>query len=89
MNFGQALEALKSGKRVTRKGWNRKGMWLMLVKSSSHETISETSAYGAVGLTCDVTINAHIDIMTATGSMQPGWIPAQADILAEDWEKIS
>lgn len=26
MNFGQALEALKEGKKVSRSGWNGKGM---------------------------------------------------------------
>lgn len=30
MNFGQALQALKDGYRVTREGWNGKGMWLEL-----------------------------------------------------------
>lgn len=33
MNFGQALEALKVGKRVARTGWNGKSMWLRLVHS--------------------------------------------------------
>ncbi len=28
MNFGHALDALKSGKKVARKGWNGKGMFL-------------------------------------------------------------
>ena len=27
MNFGQAIEALKAGKKVSRKGWNGKGMF--------------------------------------------------------------
>lgn len=26
MNFGQALEALKAGKKVSRAGWNGKGV---------------------------------------------------------------
>ena len=30
MNFGKALEELKEGNRVTRNGWNGKGMWLEL-----------------------------------------------------------
>jgi hypothetical protein len=30
MDFGEALKALKKGKRVTRPGWNGKGMWLEL-----------------------------------------------------------
>ena len=28
MNFGQAVEALKQGKLVTREGWNGKGMFV-------------------------------------------------------------
>ena len=32
MNFGQAIETLKSGKNVARAGWNGKGMYLFLVK---------------------------------------------------------
>lgn len=30
LNFGEAIAALKSGKRVAREGWNGKGMWLAL-----------------------------------------------------------
>ncbi len=30
MDFGGAIVALKSGERVTRAGWNGKGMWLAL-----------------------------------------------------------
>jgi hypothetical protein len=30
LNFGQALEALKKGKRVSRDGWNGKGMFIFM-----------------------------------------------------------
>jgi hypothetical protein len=30
MNFGQAIEKLKEGKKVARKGWNGKGMWIKI-----------------------------------------------------------
>lgn len=30
MNFGQALEALKQGKKVARMGWNGKNMFLIM-----------------------------------------------------------
>lgn len=30
MNFGEAIENLKHGLKVTRRGWNGKGMWLAL-----------------------------------------------------------
>ena len=29
MNFGQAIEALKNGKKVARVGWNGKGMFFV------------------------------------------------------------
>lgn len=32
--FGEALEALKSGKRIAREGWNGKGMFVYLVRGS-------------------------------------------------------
>ena len=31
MDFGAALQQLKVGGKVTRKGWNGKGMWLCYV----------------------------------------------------------
>ena len=30
MNFGKAIELLKKGYKVARKGWNGKGMWLRI-----------------------------------------------------------
>lgn len=30
MNFSHALELMKADKRVSREGWNGKGMWLQL-----------------------------------------------------------
>lgn len=30
MNFGKAIEEMKAGKKVCRKGWNGKGMWLAI-----------------------------------------------------------
>ena len=30
MDFGEAIRALRDGKRVRRAGWNGKGMWLAL-----------------------------------------------------------
>lgn len=31
MNFGQAIEALKNSKKVARKGWNGKGIKLLII----------------------------------------------------------
>jgi hypothetical protein len=40
MNFGSALEYLKVGERVTRDGWNGKGMWLELQVPDEHSKMS-------------------------------------------------
>lgn len=85
MSFGLAIEALKLGERVARAGWNGKGMWLVLDQGSIVNELREGSAYHKAGLRGEITINAHIDMMTATGQMQPGWLASQTDMLADDW----
>ena len=35
MNFGWAIEQLKAGNKVTRKGWNGKGMYLWLMPAAT------------------------------------------------------
>lgn len=85
MNFGEAIEALKEGGKVCRSGWNGKGMWLILVGPSEPIVVSG-SRYHAAGLEGHTKIGAHIDMFTAAGEMQPGWIASQPDMLADDWE---
>jgi hypothetical protein len=36
MNFGEALNQLKAGRKVSREGWNGKGMWLELQRPDAH-----------------------------------------------------
>lgn len=40
MNFGQAIEALKQGKKVARAGWNGKGMHLELQRPNAHSKMT-------------------------------------------------
>jgi hypothetical protein len=84
MTFGDAIEALKSGKRIARKGWNGKGMYLVLSAGSSSHSI----LVGAEHATKITTTNPYILIFTAEGLYQPGWLASQADILAEDWVTV-
>jgi len=86
MNFGQAIDALKDGKKVCREGWNGKGMWLVLDHGTKGITPREGSVYAKAGLKPGTDINPHIDMLTATGEMQPGWLASQTDMLADDWQ---
>jgi hypothetical protein len=87
MNFGEAILALKGGHRVCRAGWNGKGMFLIYVAGSKGVAPRMDSPYGqeAVAPQGVVDINPHIDMKTATGEMQPGWLASQTDMLADDW----
>ena len=93
MTFGQALEALKVGQRVARKGWNGKGMWLSLSGPLGGRKIGNESfwsannaRYAAEQPDCAATVLPCITMKTATGEILMGWLASQTDILAEDWE---
>lgn len=82
--FGHALEALKSGHRVARSGWNGRGMWLSLVPGSTI-TVAEGRPLARV-FTPGVNVEylPHIDMYTVDGKMVP-WLASQTDLLAADW----
>jgi len=84
MSFGMAIEALRKGAKVAREGWADHGMWLVLVGGTPSIDVVEGTIYHRAGLD-EVEINPHIDMMTATGQMQPGWLASQTDMLANDW----
>lgn len=86
MNFGQAISALKAGQRVCRSGWNGKGMFLIYVPGTQDAKLTDGSPYQRALNSNIVTINPHIDMYTATGEFQPGWLASQTDMLADDWE---
>ena len=43
--FGQAIEALKSGQKVSREGWNGKGMWLALQTTDENSKMGHSYIY--------------------------------------------
>jgi hypothetical protein len=45
MDFGKAIEALKSGLCVSREGWNGKGMWLALQVPDEHSKMGRPYIY--------------------------------------------
>lgn len=86
MNFGQALEALKLGKRVSRKGWNGSGMFLFLVPGSVFK-VNRAPLLGIYPMGAEIRYHAHVDMKTAQGDVVP-WLCSQTDMLAEDWSIV-
>lgn len=83
LNFGQAIEALKDGKKVCREGWNGKGMFLYYVPANKYHytTLIGKTIADEDGL---VEYGAYIAMKTAQGNVVP-WLASQTDVLAEDW----
>ena len=86
MNFGQAIEALKEGKRVARAGWNGKGMLLFLVPASNF-IVNREPLLSIMGEGAQITYRPHIDMKDAEGKVVP-WLPSQTDMLVEDWQIV-
>ena len=83
MNFGEAINAMKDGKRVQRSGWNGKNQYIELATK-----ISYVNSKGE-------TINANHDAIgnqavafVGTFGVQLGWLASQADMLANDWKVV-
>lgn len=83
MDFGDAIRAMKSGKRVAREGWNGKGMFLFLVNGSTF-TVNREPLVSILGEGTQVQYHAHIDMKTAQGYVVP-WLASQSDMLSDDW----
>lgn len=84
MNFGLAVEAVKKGFKIARKGWNGKGMFVYYVPASEYKTMTDV-AKGEFGDRAKY--NAYLAIKTVGGSVST-WVPSINDVLAEDWEIV-
>jgi len=96
-DFGFAIKQLKDGKKVARKGWNGKGMFLYYVPANEYAAQTDaareywkdkqTGKFGDSLGTVYVPYGAYIAMKTAQENVVP-WLASQTDVLAEDWEII-
>ena len=80
MNFGEALEILKDGKKVKRKGWNGKRQYIELASGISYVNANKE----VINVEHNEIGNKAIAFVGTSG-VQIGWLATQADMLAEDW----
>lgn len=88
MNFGKAIEALKQGKKVARKGWNGKNMflWLKPVATVKAEWCKDPMLKAiAEGNGGEILALGTVCMLTAQKEILSGWLASQTDMLAEDW----
>lgn len=80
MPFGLAIEAVKKGYTIARKGWNGKRQYVELASN-----IGYTNAAGEEINVEHEAIGSKALAFVGTSGVQLGWLASQADMLADDW----
>lgn len=84
--FGEALQLLKQGRRVSRKGWNGKGLSVVYQKGypegipCNKQTAEAWNMKEGELFKCE----PYLQISTVDGS-HAMWVPSIRDCLADDW----
>lgn len=78
MNLGHAILCLQQGKRVSRSGWNGKGLWLELQLPDENSKMTLPYIY----------LNYPNDSEHTPGALVP-WLASQTDALATDWGVVA
>jgi hypothetical protein len=92
MNFSEALELIKKGKKLTRSGWNGnklgegKPMFVYLVDGSEF-TVNRAPLNKIYKEGTNIKYRPHIDLCAADGSCGV-WSISNNDALADDWEVV-
>lgn len=77
MDFGFALLKLKEGCKMARRGWNGKGIYILLQIPDANSKMTLPYIYME-------TSNLETDNPAATKGRVP-WLASQTDMLAIDW----
>jgi len=85
MTFGQAIEAMKQGKKVARKGWNGMYLWLLPATEVKKEWCHDPRLIEAMGKRETLPCLGSVRMFTATKEVLTGWLASQTDMLSEDW----
>lgn len=93
MSFGHALAAAKDGHPIARRGWNGKGMFVVLMPAlqlppfntqGTDRKVNDRTAKW-IGEDTPLDCQPYFAMFTADKKWQPGWLASQADMLADDW----
>lgn len=85
LTFGEALEALKDGKSVSRKGWNGKDQFVYLISGSD---LQRGLKYGYGEYEGEPSLVSTVAIKTSSNQIQVGWLATQSDMLSNDWQIV-
>lgn len=83
MNFGQAIDLSKAGKKIARQGWNGKAQYVELATNISYVNSKDE----VINVQHDAIGNKAFAFVGTSG-VQIGWLASQADMLADDWNVV-
>lgn len=86
MDFSDALHNIKQGRRLTRRGWNGKNMFVFLVAGSNF-IVNREPLVSILGQGTEVTYRPHIDLRAADETISV-WQPSMTDLMSDDWEIV-
>jgi hypothetical protein len=82
MNFSDALNLLKEGKKLFRDGWNTKGSYLLVQTPDENSKITVPYIYITIpGVITDKSTEA------APATLIP-WFPKYKDLFTDDWSEV-
>ena len=88
VGIGDAIKALKAGKRATRASWNSTDVYIWLLPAAKvkaewcREPHLKTMAEANGG---EIDALGSVRMITAERKVLTGWLASQVDLLAEDW----
>lgn len=95
LTFGLALEALKAGLKVARRGWNGKGMYLWLLPAATVKAewcrephLKAVAEANGGEIECLGSIRMYTHDASGRKAVLTGWLASQSDMLCEDWEIV-
>lgn len=90
LSFSKALELLKQGDKITRKGWNGADQWLSISCPDTKDVAADNfwsphNAEFARQNGGSAKVAPCITLKNAQGMIIMGWIPSAGDLFADDW----
>ena len=93
LTFGLAIEAAKKGRKIARKGWNGKNMFvaymppLYLPPHNTQEPGAKVNDRTAkwIGEDQPLDCQPYFAMYNAQKQWIPGWVASQSDMLSDDW----
>ena len=93
LSFGDALIAMKQGKKVARSGWNGKDQYVVAQAQTTTTDAAKIwnphNKAHAEKLGGQIDVAPYCTLKTAQDTLAMGWTPSTGDLFANDWVIIS